>query len=240
MHDFTQVQSGSAILWNTIKVYLANLHQLALIAAIPLFPAFLWQEYAIQSNLGISLPTLVAVAASVVASLPCAVALSEICLGNRPSVLRAYGRLLDGAVGKMLLTYLMYVVPYLLCMLLVIPVFFFEAWYMFVLPVVVLEGQWGFAAFKRSAALSRGFRGRNIGLQVLVSLQYFTLIVLGRAAVDQLIPLGADPLLPSILKAWISILLFPPMLTVTILLYLDMRARKEASDNEPIVEDLLR
>jgi len=240
MHDLTQVQSGRAILWNTLKVWLGNLPQLALIVAIPLFLPTLWQMYASAANQNWLLPTLVSLLSDPIAALPCAVAISEICLGNRPSVLRAYKRLLDGSLGKMLLTYLIYVAGLLLSSVLLIPVFFFLAWYMFALPVVVLEGYWGFAAFKRSAALGRGFRGRNLGLAMLVVALVYSLLPMVSWVVEQLLPFQSTPLLNSILKASILVMLEPLQWVVVFLLYLDMRARKEAGDNQPIVEDLLR
>jgi hypothetical protein len=126
--------------------------------------------------------------------------------------------------------------------LLVVPGFVFLVWYMFALSVTVLEQVSGVAALKRSRELGRGFYWRNFGISMICSLVAIVLLAAagGLIGVSEYSILGHGyQVLENILSEAFSIVLFGPLVTIpAILLYYDMRARKEGYGAAQLVEDL--
>ncbi|MGQ0444985.1 MAG: hypothetical protein ACT4O2_07645 [Beijerinckiaceae bacterium] len=245
MKNYLRQQSARELLHSTFEIYRRHVGLLMLIYLLPTFPFNVWSEYLEQTtgklfNTGYYL----ALVAAMVPAMATAVAVSDICLGNRPSVFRSYARVFGKSFRGIVLTYLMLMAGlFVSFVLFVIPSFFFYAWYMFALIVVVLEGAWGTKAFARSKALGKGYYRRNLGFVLLLFLILFVLVVVIMTLFEVLVNVWAafsEPLLRSIFTAASYTLISPPLYVGGTLLYYDMRVRKEAYDNTALTEDLMR
>jgi len=178
---------------------------------------------------------------------PTTVAVSEICLGIRPSAVRAYSRVFANA-GRVFGTYLLATLIVVMGLLaLIVPGFVLGIWYMFVGPVVVIESVGGRAALKRSRELGRGFYWRNFGVYLLLSLVVVVVMlvvaVLAGALVGAVLGVVGfsidDITRISMLVGTVSFILFTPVILIAlVLLYYDMRARKEGYGATQLAEDL--
>jgi hypothetical protein len=107
--------------------------------------------------------------------------------------------------------------------------------------IVVLEGRWGFNAFKRSVTLGWGYHLRDYGVQfVLLFLTYVVSVIVGvmfgfLAATMQ--SPGAF-LIFTLLAIIINLILAPLNLVCLVLLYYDVRVRKEAYSNAALALEL--
>ncbi len=135
----------------------------------------------------------------------------------------------------------------------IIPGFFFIALLFAVVPLVVIEGRGPLEALGRSARLSSGGRMRILGIMVVTWLitllpmwAAWTLVALGGGGLEMFSPDAADPTSASMWQAGViqavspivSALTWPFWAGVTVLLYLDRRARTEAPDLEAAVDEL--
>jgi hypothetical protein len=113
--------------------------------------------------------------------------------------------------------------------------------FMFSPAIVVLEGRWGFSAFKRSVTLGWKYHLRNYGAQlVLLFLTYMItmmayILALFLARRMQSI-YGATIL--SIIMVIIQLIFTPLNIICLVLLYYDMRVRKEAYNNTALALEL--
>lgn len=114
-------------------------------------------------------------------------------------------------------------------LLLVVPAFFMYARYLLGTPAAVLEDLKTGEAIKRGAALAKGEYGRLIKVAVLSGLIYLLLIV-GAAIVATL--LFQSERLATLAATVVQILVLPALVAVTVLLYYDIRERREGLDIE--------
>ena len=77
------------------------------------------------------------------------IAVSNICLGNKPSLIVSYKYILSATVPKLLVTNLLQLLA-VLCglVLLIIPGCICMVWFIFVPSIVIMENMWGIAALK--------------------------------------------------------------------------------------------
>jgi hypothetical protein len=170
-------------------------------------------------------------------------AVSEICLDIKPNVARSYRRAFaqpGRLMGSYLLAFVFVLVGFLL---LVVPGLVFSVWYTFVGPVVVLEALAGRAALKRSRELGRGYYLRNIGIILLGGLLAMVLTFLisalvGVAAALIAEALGTDFGWVEFLGGVCGLIMAPPLTILPVLLYYDMRARKEGYAAAQLADDL--
>lgn len=175
------------------------------------------------------------------------VAISDICLGNRPTLARAYARILGQRRwwhmlwSGLLLSLFMYAG----LLLLVLPGFWVMARGFLTSIVVALEGRKGMEAIRRSFALTKGQAWRIAGLTMLPLLLVYVFMVVVVAVITIA---GAFVLDPGVLlyvmmalQFGLSVALFAPVLGITmVLLYYDQRVRREAYDARTLSEDLMR
>lgn len=231
---------------DSFAVYFKNLVSIFLIYFIPVFPLATWHNYAnlVEEPVQQVATTLLVLFISVFLAAAMTVAVSDICLGNKPSLKRSYKAVFGAILGKYLWTYLLVILIMLAgLLLLVIPLFFFIAFYMFALTVVILEKSSGKAALARSKELGKGYYVRNVlvtmVIGILVGLVAWILIF---ATLFPLIEILEDPnpLLLSAVSAIIEHLLTPVQLIAVVVLYYDLRVRKEAYDSTTLTQDLQR
>lgn len=245
MRYFLRQQSTGEILRTTFDIYRRHFFVLVLIYMAPILPFQLWDIFLRQTTgRTFNVATYVVLAVANLPFMAITVAISEIALGNRPSVARAYSRVFDRRFVPILVTYLLLQGGFLLTfLLLVVPGLFFWAWFMFTLPVVMVEGRTGWAAFKRSRLLGRGHYLRNSAIVWSAVLVYFVLcavFIIAYITLGIALPALAQPWPLDLAFVLVGNILAPLMLIPPILLYFDMRARKEAYDTALLTEDLLR
>jgi hypothetical protein len=193
---------------------------------------------------------------------------SDVCLGNPPGIVKAYKRLSIKSIGKLvgttLLSYLAFslftvcvflpawLVAYLAqgsviaggiligCIgLWIVGFIALVVLMLFYPPIVILEKRWGFNALKRSVKLGHGYYLRSF---VVVALM-FLLVVIG-FFVQLLVQLIASQLagvfLGSILGYLPTLLIYPMGIIYVVLMYYDLRVRKEGYDTETLAAELRR
>jgi hypothetical protein len=247
--DYIVERTGGEIVRDSLRVYRDHFGPLVMIYSVPLVPVATLAVYAVA--VGSSAATGAAsVLQSVVSLFPAGavtVAVSDICLGNRPS--------LGGAYRIMLANLWRYVGAYVLLMLaffgglilFVIPGLIFVTWFMFSCQVCVIERRGPVESLRRSRRLVRGSFWRCIGLWLalllilmLAVMAAMTLLVLfntyalsGWYSPDQWTAL--DELLSWVL----TFCAVPFLLTGLVLLYYDLRVRKENFDSASLMDELM-
>lgn len=245
MKNYLREQSAREILGSTVEIYRRHLSLLFLIHLLPTFAFNFWSHY-IQVTQGevFNLAYYVSLMVELVPFMAIAVAVSDVCLGNRPSAFRSYRRVFGKRLGTVILTYFLVMVGTLAGLLLfVVPGVLFYTWFMFSLIVVVLEGSSVRRAFGRSKGLGAGYYLRNLGLMsllLLIALVLLIVVLVAYEAMALAVPALSKAVPSGIYQAAIMSLLMPFYYVGGVLLYYDMRVRKEAYDSTALTEDLMR
>jgi hypothetical protein len=238
--DYLQPQSFESIFRNSFSIYFRHWPILVAVGSLVLVPIELLDQL-FEANGGQWFGNFFDVVAQTFLEVPMTVAISDICIGLKPGVKRSYQRAFNNlgvVVGTIFVLTLLTVIA---IALFIIPGLVVLALYLFVSPVVILEQRGGKAAFKRSRELGRGFYLRNLGVFLLIFLIiYLPVFLLDAAFVSR----SGHPFSPSRLQelviALIGLLLYPLVSVPPILLYYDMRARKEDYGAPQLAEDLMR
>ncbi len=244
MHGYVRQQSAGDIIRGALKIYGENFFTIFFTYILLMYPFAALQAIA-EAEAALSLfwvgAFLTYVCTSSLAGGVITISISDICLGYKPSVWRSYTRVVGVLLGKLLVTDLLTILIVMIGFtLLIVPGFLFLAWVIIVGPVVILEGTWGVNAFKRSKSLGRGYYLRNAGLLMI-------LIVMS-GLIGQLLRVLGNIIAATFdfVENWVINLfllplseVFAPILLIsTILMYYDLRVRKEAYDNAALAEDL--
>ena len=177
--------------------------------------------------------------AGTVAALPTTVAISEICLGMKPGFSRSYKRAFSDP-GRVVKTYLhLYLVIFVRFLLLFIPGIVFSIWYMFTGPVLVLEGLGGSEAMRRSRQLGKGHYWRNFGVYLVAVILFYLIVFLLGGVLGFLFAIFGQSFPALIIVATLfGDLAAPFLVSLAVLLYYDMRARRESYGAAQLTEDL--
>jgi len=267
MRNYLQPQSVNDVLSNSFAIYIKSFAATLLTYLVPVLPFQIWQGEANAAHhprLALA-GYLAGFVAGLFAFGAMTLTVSDICLGNKPSVARSYKRLFSTIAGKLAVTNLLTMagwgVPAILLgvlskpfhdasgalklaiaaamVLCVVAIIVVVARLMFASSVVVLEGLWAFKALKRSNALVRGFVWRNLATLALIFIVVFGVIVLA-ATFLTVAHIKTTMLGGRIFTYVVGSLLVPPFFISVVLLYYDTRARKEAYDSAALAEDLRR
>jgi hypothetical protein len=238
MSAYVRAQSAAEIFRNAAHLYRTNFRAVLLVYLLPMSPVLAGYGIAaeMESRVLTCTASLILVIVTSIATLPITAVISDICLGNQPDLARAFRLLFD---GKILGTYLLTVLLALLgFVLLVVPGLVLCVWYLFVIPIMVIEGRRGWQALERSRSLGKGHFWRILGI-LLLALTVVCMVNLLISATLSLIHehLG-PPMVAPIAGQLLSGLLDPIASIVSVLLYYDLRARKEAYDSAALAEDL--
>jgi membrane-anchored glycerophosphoryl diester phosphodiesterase (GDPDase) len=176
------------------------------------------------------------------------VVLSDICLGNAPTLKRAFVRVLGQRRWWHLFTTAMLVAlaGWLGLILLIVPGLWILVRTLFAMPIVVLEDRRNRDAIRRSFALTKGKVLRIAGLYFLTPLVFVVLssligvVVALTAAATGLESVQLVGVLKSLTNLIIFILATPAFLMLIVLLYYAERVRRESYDAQALVEDLMR
>jgi hypothetical protein len=136
-------------------------------------------------------------------------------------------------LGTNILYGLVVLLGYIMC---IVPGIIFILWFLLVVPVVMLEGLAGTAALRRSRELMRGNTGKGLSLMLVVGILGFVLSwAIGM--VSAFIP-WPHPSLAVFVQTVLAALWLPIQTAPVILLYYDLRIRKEAFDLQRLAESL--
>jgi hypothetical protein len=239
--DYIRQLSAGEVIVGSVRVYLSDFGRIAAIYAGPLLPliainAALATEREPILDLIVSL-SLTLVSLFTTAALTLAV--GDLCLQMPISVRRSYSRL--GPVrGKLVTTWLLAAICVLGFLVLIIPGIVAAVFYMFAMSVVALERIGGSEALRRSRELGRGKMLRNFGILVVELILVMICSTVVMVLFGLIMALLGTPWIILFLLAISIQLTFPPFIIATVLMYYDMRARKEAYDSTALAAELIR
>lgn len=169
------------------------------------------------------------------------VALSEISMGIKPTFKRSYKRIYQAGYKKYLLILLLQALYFFGGFILfIIPAFIFYTWYMLSAPVFILEYTVGKAALQRSKQLGKGFYWRNFCTNFLMIIFSYALIII--IAIISAIVFDMEtynhPLFRDAFNLFIQTIFSSLLLIPSILIYFDLRVRKEGYDITTLADDL--
>ena len=266
--NYLQEQSIPEIVKNAIGIYRDYFREIFLCYFLLVFPAYLIGGAimvvfiaVVPESILLALVLFVYFVFSTIATMAITVMVSDRCLGNAPGIRRTWQRLSLKSVAKLLATtslfYLMLTAVYLVWILLFVAVFLLPSFWsllgmlvvtllvlislvavivmtLFYPTVVVLEKRWGFNALKRSAQLGRGYYFRSF---LVFALMFFFVFFVG----SYVLPLTISMLLGAagyLVGYLLSFVIAPLGSIYIVLMYYDLRVRKEAYDADALEADL--
>jgi hypothetical protein len=240
--NFIREQTVGELLRSTFGIYFKHFGSMFLVTFIGLLPTLLsvllllaWKDLALL--FGVIGYFLLLISISVFIPAASTVIVSDISLGHKPSVFRASKRVLGAILGKLFGTaFLAGLIIMFGFIIFIIPGIIFFIRYLLVSPVVILEGKWGRDALKRSKALVKGYSGRILGFYFV----FFCTLFLVFFLISFLLQLMGAGVIGPIIILVIEIAIIPVGVIPLVLLYYDLRARKEGYDNTGLAEDLRR
>lgn len=241
MNNYVREQSIGEVLRNAAQIYGRNFGVMFLTYLLPVFPISVWQT---EMQAGGKLvwfwvALICALVAAFVAWGAVVIAVSDICVGNKPSVERSYRKIFSGLLGRLALVGTLQTLVILIGLALcVVPGVIALLWFMFAPPVVMLEGLGGIQALKRSKQLAQGHLGRNF-LVLLVTMIIGGVVGGLIGGIFGLLGMVQSFAYRLVLVA-VQTLITPFSIIAMILLYYDLRVRKEAYDPRALAEDLRR
>ena len=242
MRDYVREHTFGGFIRSVFGIYFGNFPVFFVIYLIPLVPlGWLASHASLVGEVELSaVASLLNLLVAIFVSAAMTVAVSDVCLGNRPGVLRSYRRL-TRVIGPLLGTYLLMVLIIIVGMvLLVVPGVAASIYLMFSLTVVVLERIGGVKALKRSYHLVKDRFWRNLGVIFVMGL----LIGLSHALIVLvLVFVGAEEgnaAVMALLIFIVSNVLGPLALIAVVLLYYDCRVRKEHFDSGGLAQELMQ
>lgn len=247
MGEFLREHTAGSVIKSSFRIYFGNLPVLFGIYLLPVLPGAIYGAFAPSVGRGdpahAVMAGLLQLIGGIVALAPMTVALSDICLGNRPHLGRSYARL-KAVIWRLLGTWVVVSVLLLVGMLLlIIPFFVVVVLTMFALTVVVLESRSPMESIRRSIQLGRGYYWRNFGVLLLLGLVVGVLwLVIGVVVGLISVGVGADMQESfgfQLIVHFFVLLIAPLQLIPVVLLYYDMRVRKENYDAAALATDIL-
>jgi hypothetical protein len=241
-----------SIIGGAFKIYARHFGTLFLMFMLPIIPvSIIQQELQLLGSAVLAiLGALLTFVVSLFAYAATTVAVSDVCIGNVPSIKRSYTKVLGKIVLRLLATNLLQGLALAVgLVLLVIPGLVLMIWLMLSPSIVVLEDRSGVAALKRSKQLGDGSHWRNAGLLLLL---FIINVVIGGVIggvggfLGGVLDLDLKEtrffeiwLLPAVTGLSLGLLL-PIQFISFVLVYYDRRVRKEGYDAKALAEDLAR
>jgi hypothetical protein len=246
MANYLQPQSVGDLLRNTFAIYGKGFVVIFLSYFLPLLPFGICanEAQAAQATGLYLLIVLCSLPVSLASTAAITISVSDICLGNVPSLARSYKKVFAVMLKLLGTSILQVIIIYIGVILLIVPGIIAMLWLLFTPSVVILEGLGGFTALKRSKNLAHGYNWRNLGVILLLIIILVVIAAIIGAIfgllVGLLLPPATHAFLIRILQAIANLVGGTITLTMIVLLYYDLRARKEAYDAAALAEDLRR
>lgn len=243
MVDYIRQLSGPEIFRASLSIYFSNWRVISAIYFLPVLPLLvLYSLLETQKSVGIKLFSfLLLFLGSVITTAALTIAVADVCLQRPPSVTRSWRVALSRGFGRLLGTQLLAgALVGLAMLLLIIPGLIVAMMFIFSLSVVALENLAGMTAIRRSRELARGKKLRNFGVLILVSIPiYLVSFLVGFLAAAASESSASENWLFVLVINTLPQVVAPPLLIGTVLLYYDMRARKEAFDSTALAQELM-
>ena len=152
---------------------------------------------------------------------------------------RAFGVILPAAVVTIIVSLALALSALLMLIIIGIPLFFYllVIWF-FAIPAVVFEGMGGIDALKRSRQLTRGSRWRLFGIGVVFTLLIMAIGIVGGGVSFVLVFIS--PTLFAIGLVVTAALAIPIYYVGSVLVYVDLRVRKEGYTLQALSDDVAR
>jgi len=246
MSQYLRRQSVAELLRNALHSYRRHFLTLFIAAAlleIPFSVAFELVTSQSSDLLWALIAFLPYLCATSIAAGILTVLVSDVCLGNAPRVRRAYGRVFGPRFWPFFVTTMLANVMVILGLVaLLVPGLVLLAWFLFVPIVIIVENLSGTAALSRSRRIGAGYHLRNVTVVLLLIALDVVLDAQLRNALDSLLTEGNWPtaFAAELVIASVSAVVVAFEAIVVVLIYYDLRARKEAYDSAALAEDLLR
>jgi hypothetical protein len=263
MVDYLHEQTIGGMLRNTFRIFFSHFPMLYLISSAPLIPLAVLNihaQHAHNRNVA-SVALLSNLIVGVIIAPAIAVAVSDICVAAHPRFLRSYRRGLGtapfGIIGTALVLGLAPVagagvlgaaaaswrVPPVVVLAIVLAGVVAAVWiwtrYLLIFPVMVIESIWGRRAAKRASLLTRDYSVRNLCVVSFCGVVALTLHMLIVAPVAvALLNSRVDDEVAALLLGVLSNAFAALYSIPTMLLYYDMRIKKEAFDVTALLADL--
>jgi hypothetical protein len=234
-------QTMSSLFVNIVHVYRHHFRVIFFCCALPMLPLLLLLEFLKITEPTVQLLGLLLYYMGIfVISGVLTVVLSDICLGNRPTVRRSYARILSGnRWWNLFSTGLLYSLAMSLGLLLILPGLWLMVRGFFTSIIVALEGRRSGDAIRRSFALTKGQAWRIMGLLLPLFLLMIVPTIFQVIVVSEL-PAMAASVVTILVSFVLSTTLTPAIALTMVLLYYDQRVRREAYDAQALSEDLMR
>lgn len=239
MEGYVRQHSAGTIVRSSFEIYRRYFGVLLLSTLIPFVPFLILQLLGVIEQNSVAgvvllfLPSLLNI-------VPTTVLISDICVGNEPALGRAYRRAFGKLTGKVLLTILLvFGLIVLGFVLLIVPGIVAGCWLTFAAVVAVLERTSAPAALGRSRQLGKGHYLRNAGTYVVTGLIAYVPAFILSAIIGAVGGLADAPRkVIELAGSLLGVLAAAPPAIAVVLLYYDMRVRKEAYDSTKLAEDL--
>ncbi len=169
---------------------------------------------------------------------------SETYLGNEIAIGQAYRFILPKALTLIAAAICVTLVTWLGFLLLIVPGVIFSLWFSMTTPVIVVEGHSATGGMSRSRALATGNLGKVFAVGLLAGLIMFLAIISLSFVAGMIAGLvspgnGTTETFLAQLAATIGqILIMPVSVAATILLYYDLRIRKEGFDLQMLAQSM--
>lgn len=243
MNNYLKEHSSGEIIRNTFRLYFSNFSRIVLAYFILVYPFQIVSTIGLQTeNIPLTLiGTLLVLISTFFGMAVVTLLVSDLCLGNELSLRRYFKRSFGAMLWKLVATNLLQVLIIGIgFILLVIPGIVFTLWFLFAVSIVILEEQWAGTALKRSKALGKGFHLRNLG--VLVVMFIISVVVGGilGATIGAFIMSMFGRIAFELFVNCIETIFAPLGVCAAILMYYDLRVRKEAYNSAVLSEELRR
>ncbi len=240
--NYVREQTVGEIIRGTFKIYFSHFGAF-FVSVLLMIPFLIFTNilYAQESYVLIGFVYIVAVVVVGFFYAAITVIVSEICLGYKPSVARAYKRVFGMLIGKIFATNILAtLITAIGYVLLVVPGIIAMIWFVFSQVVVTLEGTWGISALKRSRTLGKGNYARIFGLLVLLFCVAFVFLGIPVVVINLILAFlfPSAMTLAIVVTVILQCLFIPIGLIPFVLMYYDLRVRKEAYDITSLAEDL--
>jgi hypothetical protein len=245
---YIREMSVGEIFGNALQLYRKYFLPLTLAYALPNLPGQLFYTYGFQGKdtaatvIGFILLTI----GSFVSYTAITLCIADACVGNRPNLRRSFLRTRATAGSLFLTSFVQVLVISVGIILLIVPGVIFFLWYVLSPIIVVLEGRGGIGALKRSRTLTQGHRWRILSTTAIMVtallavwiVGYVIVLLLGYAmhaggAADETVMFTL-----GLLMAVLGWILTPTFFIGLVLIYFDLRARKEAFDSVALAAEL--
>lgn len=253
---------------SSFGLYFRNFPVLYGIYLLPSLPAEWWASTVLPSDGHIyGVASVVSSVVSFIVVAAMALAVSDICLGNRPAIIATYRRLAQMA-GPVIWTSVLVTLivgiamvffwsplsgpeaesslpPIVSLLMLVFGLTYListATYLMFALNATVLERVSGIEALKRSFHLVRGFFWRNLGVFIVTLIPMIIgalFVTLGRTSLEGLEILDeGSTIVDALVDSLVLGITVVPSYIAMVLLYFDCRIRKEQYDCEQLAQGL--